>query len=213
MIELLVTSAGLAIRNVELLWINATHPTNGVTVVIGEVLAADENPPDLWRLFARSHCNEWDPQETGCLESRIVLTVDDGVVLDLVAWSEARDRTTPIRDQYELAWSWIFEPTDVNLDGLTNCDDLARFSAVVYDWNHDGAIDDGDVSSFLHRLTTIRGDFNGDGVLNAIDFELLESNWGLCPSPPAQCPFDLDCNGAVGMNDVLLLLLATIDDS
>ena len=49
------------------------------------------------------------------------------------------------------------------------------------------------------------GDINGDCQVGIVDFLLLLSNWGLCPTQGA-CVADVDGDGVVGITDFLLLL-------
>ncbi len=50
------------------------------------------------------------------------------------------------------------------------------------------------------------GDLDGDCVVGIQDFLGLLAAWGLCPSPPTECPADLDGDGSVGILDFLMLL-------
>jgi hypothetical protein len=47
-------------------------------------------------------------------------------------------------------------------------------------------------------------DFDGNCVVDTVDFLALLQHWGLCP--PAPCPWDIDGNGVVDTVDFLALL-------
>ncbi|MCP3904493.1 MAG: hypothetical protein GY715_12770 [Planctomycetes bacterium] len=51
-------------------------------------------------------------------------------------------------------------------------------------------------------------DLNGDGSVNFGDLLRLIAAWGPCPEPPQCCPADLDADGNVTPNDLVILLTA-----
>ena len=54
--------------------------------------------------------------------------------------------------------------------------------------------------------TTIPGDLNGDGIVDATDLALVLGKWGPCPDPPADCPADLNSDGEVNAADLAIVL-------
>ena len=142
--------------------------------------------------------------DTGCLASRIGLVMTSDVHYDLVAWTEAEDRREPEREMVVIAEDWAFHPADVNMDGVVDCTDLAWFSASPYDWNLNGEPGD-DLNGLAAVLSAALADLNGDGMVTATDLVGLLVNWGPCPFA-GPCPGDLDCDGVVGIEDLLLLL-------
>ncbi len=52
----------------------------------------------------------------------------------------------------------------------------------------------------------IKGDVNGDGVVNIEDLLAVIAAWGPCPPPPDACAADVDGNGIVNISDLLLVI-------
>ncbi len=208
MIEALVTSAGLLLHDAEFLWLRSTGAKDSVLLIVGSSMASAQPDPDARVWLARSMCNQWSPDLPGCTASTILVALSSEPEYDVVVWSEAPDRMLPLRDRIDVAAGWRFEAGDIDLDGRLTCADLARFIDAKYDWNHDGAADMADQDDLEGVLVTGRADFDGSGAIDVMDFLFLQAHWGGCPPPAEACPADLDCDGQVGMGDVLLLLSA-----
>ena len=56
---------------------------------------------------------------------------------------------------------------------------------------------------FVLDLSTTSADLNGDQVLNVLDMSLLVGNYGTCSG---SCPFDLDANDRVDVDDLMVLM-------
>lgn len=56
----------------------------------------------------------------------------------------------------------------------------------------------------IHLTQVPSRDFNGDALVNLADFALLTTRWRTASVPNAGSPFDLDTDGLIGPNDLLL---------
>jgi len=87
-------------------------------------------------------------------------------------------------------------------------------SVAMGDLNGDGTPDlavanqsSNNVSVLINQtIVSNPADFNGDGVVNAVDLATLLAQWGPCPPPPSVCATDLDGNGVVDASDLAFLL-------
>src|SRR5439155_1371470 len=52
----------------------------------------------------------------------------------------------------------------------------------------------------------LTGDVNCDRHVNGIDVAMVLQAWGTCQKPPVACPADVDWNGIVDVDDLLLVL-------
>jgi choice-of-anchor B domain-containing protein len=71
----------------------------------------------------------------------------------------------------------------------------------------EAGVDDLRIEYVECKPTTIPGDVNGDGSVDADDLVAVILAWGPCPAPPAACPADIDENGQVDADDLVLVVL------
>lgn len=208
MIEVLVTSTGLFLGNAELAWIRSQSLDSAVEVILGSLLGAEPQPPDHRLAFCRSHCTQWESEPFSCAESEIQLELEIGVEHQIVAWTEADDRRDPQRTMIVIAPQWSFHPADIDLDGTVDCGDIDAFLASAHDWNLDGSVTESDLADLIRAAAELMADLDGDGEVTDIDLVVLLQLWGSCPDSETgiPCPGDLDCDGNVGINDMLLVI-------
>ncbi len=206
MIEILVTSAGLLFGNAELLWIRSHDGADTVQLIAGGSMERVQQTPEEWLYFAMSECLEWHPESPSCLSSRIHVGMTSGVSYDLVAWSEAEDRTDPQREMVAVTEGWMFCSADVNMDREVGCADLDRYVSDPYDWDLDGEATAADLRALAAVTVAFRSDSNRDGAVDTADMGALLQQWGACPTGGMPCPADLNCDGTVAVEDLLLLL-------
>ncbi len=133
----------------------------------------------------------------------------DGVVdlLDFQAWVACRaisEAVTPGCERMDLDGNGVLDDGDVALM-------LAQFAWPVTDCDGDGVPDpiqialdpklDLDLDGIIDSCRLKTADFNGDGVVDAIDLGILFVHWGATNSPA-----DLDGDGVVGSGDLGILL-------
>ena len=64
------------------------------------------------------------------------------------------------------------------------------------------ASDAGDVADIFWRDNgPLLGDLNGDGLIDTVDRDILDFNWGVCPC----CAADLNADGVVDEDDLDIL--------
>ncbi len=206
MVGILVTSAGLLLSNAEYLWVRSYTSQDVVHVVVGSLVEAVQQSSDRWLHFGQSSCEQWDTGTHGCSSSELQVELRRGVECDLFAWAEAADRREPVRAMIVVAETWPFDSGDINLNGVVDCEDSALFHDEPYDWDLDGAVTVSDLYGVSVAVSLARADLNHDGVITDADMLLIYLNWGACPAPPQPCPWDLDCDGQVGINDLLRVI-------
>ena len=90
----------------EYLWVRSseTHEDSAV-VMQGELLQTIV--ADGKRLYlVHSQCTDWRPDEWRCANSYISLSLVEGVVYDIVTWTEPSDRRSPSRERRNLQTEW-----------------------------------------------------------------------------------------------------------
>ena len=118
-------------------------------------------------------------------------------------------------------------PVDFSNDKLLGCADIDSLVAVIaedsnfksFDLTRDGLVGDADLDVWLTSAGTVnlpsqeaylRGDVNLDGVVNALDLNLLRSNW--LQGVNGWCSGDVHVDGVVDANDLNALGLSWLRD-
>jgi hypothetical protein len=202
-LEVLVTSGGLLLQDAEFLWARTDASGHSMQLVVGDSWDSTVIGEELV-FFGECHCTKWRSGVPGCERSVAEILVEPVARFDLVAWTMATDRREPQREPVVAARRWWFDPGDVNLDGEVGCADVVSFALHPYDWDLDGRAGPEDLHALLRRLGAARADLDGDGAIDLGDVAAVVLAWGC--AAPATCEADLDCDGSVGVEDLLLLL-------
>lgn len=78
-------------------WIRVDAINEDAVVVVRGTLLDDVIQGDDRLYFVESFCHEWEnwPDKYQCLQSRCVLSLEDGVVYTIFSWTEPLDRRDP----------------------------------------------------------------------------------------------------------------------
>ncbi len=78
-------------------WVRADSGNEDAVTVVRGTFLGDVVQGDDRLFFIESFCHEWEswPEKYRCLQSRCVLSLEDGAVYTIVSWTEPLDRRDP----------------------------------------------------------------------------------------------------------------------